>query len=233
MTPGSQDAMLGLAVALVLLNAAYIYHRAPLLRARYPAASLPPRLPLVWGTLIAGVIALFAGQLLTPHAGALLQPAWGAAVPAAGTAIATLGWIALLVDARSRKLPSELTWLMGAEVAAAWLICWVATGFSVPGLLGPLSAASLWVVPIYLGSLRGGVGQGDVRLSLVLGFALGTMSLAAAVLGMVVAFLGSGLAALSLLQRGAGSRTRFALGPFLLAGAWTAWGAGAVIPLLV
>ena len=133
-----------------------------------------------------------------------------------GTALA-------LVDLRTRLLPSRLVWpaLLGVVV----LGCAAGALAGDPGAVARAAVAAAavfgaffalwWVYPP-------GMGFGDVRLSGVLGFALGWLGWAEVFVGVYGAFLAfavpGGLVALVRRDRGV-LRTAYPFGPFLLGGA--------------
>ncbi len=92
---------------------------------------------------------------------------------------------------------------------------------------GRLAAAALitgaaWFGFLLLLNLVGGMGMGDVKLGGVLGLVLGAISVDAAVLGPMLAFVSGGIAALVLLIIRRRRGTRMPFGPFLLLGFWAA-----------
>ncbi len=220
------------ATAIVAINAIYLGARGNYLRTQYPQARVPSSLSLVWGSLLLGSLTIWMGSGLEPSPGSLGDPSCGVGVAGVLTSVVSLGWLSLLIDSRSRKLPTELTFLMAVEVIIAWFICLFIVGFGTEGILAPLLGALLWWVPSFIGARTGQVGRGDVRLAPILGFGLGTMSLAAAVLGLLLAYLLAGAAALQLKSKGAAANDRFALGPFLLVGTWGSFTVGCLVPML-
>lgn len=114
----------------------------------------------------------------------------------------------VLADLRSHRLPNRMV-VPGIgvgliAVAVQW--SWV-----------PLAAGLAYGGALYLMSLAGGIGMGDVKLAALIGLAAGTATLDAA----VAAFLLGGVAAsIALHRRGRGARIPF--GPWLLAGYWVA-----------
>ncbi len=222
---------LAFAVAVVLGNAIYLYVAGPRFAAKYPGAKVPGNSSLAWGALVSGIAALYVATFIPSGSGSLLHPWWGSGAVGALTATVSLGWLALLVDVRIRRLPTRLTEVMAAESFAAWLLAYALAGPSLEGLIAPFLGALVWYLPFAIGGGRG-TGKGDRRLAPVLGFGLGTVSVPAALVGLVIAFLLAGAVALRLRFSGASKRDRFALGPFLLAGTWGAWAMAALVPLL-
>ncbi|MGE3193228.1 MAG: prepilin peptidase [Microbacteriaceae bacterium] len=114
----------------------------------------------------------------------------------------------VLADLRSHRLPNRMVvpGIGVGLVAVALQWSWV-----------PLVAGLAYGGALYLMSLAGGIGMGDVKLATLIGLAAGTATLDAA----VAAFLLGGVAAsIALLRRGRGARIPF--GPWLLAGYWVA-----------
>lgn len=174
------------------------------------------RLALTWLVLLIGAATLLVGRSLPGLAGVV--------------AVAMAGSLAMLVDARTHRLPDACTLVMALGVTLGVLSrCLVDEGGPTAPLAGVAVGAAVWLVPLWLGSVvRGGVGLGDVKLAPVLGALLGTLSWEAAAGGLVLAFLGAGAGALVALVRGrAGLRTRMAMGPWLIGAALAAvllWG---------
>lgn len=177
------------------------------------------RLALTWLVLLIGAAALLVGRSLPGVAGLV--------------AVAMAGSLAMLVDARTHRLPDACTLVMAAGVVPGVLArCLLDEGGPAAPLAGVVLGAAIWLVPLGLGSLvRGGVGLGDVKLAPVLGALLGTLSWEAAAGGLVLAFLGAGVGALLALLRGrAGLRTRLAMGPWLIGAALAAVALWGVVP---
>jgi len=166
------------------------------------------RLALTWLVLLIGAVALLVGRSLPG--------------PPGPVAVAMAGTPAMLVDARTHRLPDDCTLVMAGGVGLGVLSrCLVDEGGPTAPLAGVALGAAVWLVPLWLGSLvRRGVGFGDVKLAPVLGAMLGTLSWEAAAGGLVLAFLGAGAGALVALLRGrAGLRTRMPMGPWLIGAA--------------
>ena len=252
MSGASSDAVTAMVLAAVVLVVCVIWAlaRGEALGRRYGLPSnaplpmrsvVPSALTLAWGTALIGAAAFYVGSLLTPGAGVLVEPVIGMGLASSGVAIAGAGWILLLVDARTQKLPTEVIGLVGACVVAAWgiyLIVLAARGqldstAATAAILSPVVGAGIWLLPTALGVRLSGMGKGDLRMAPVLGFALGTTSVPLALVGLMIAFLLAGGRAVILWRRTRTRTTRFAMGPYLLIGAWTAWGWGAVGPVLL
>ncbi len=217
---------------ILCINLAWSLLRGGELGRRYPRAELPGPLALGWGTAIIGAAALYVGVWLTPSAGSLWEPAIGSGLATSGVAIFSLGWMSVLVDSRSRLLPTQLTWMMLAEVAAAWLIYNVYSGFTSAAFVAPLLGAGIWLLPILVGEATKNVGRGDLKLAPVLGLAVGTSSVTLAVVGLVFAFVTAAIQSGYVLSRSREPGRKIPMGPHLITGAWVAWTAGAVGPML-
>jgi leader peptidase (prepilin peptidase)/N-methyltransferase len=175
-----------------------------------------------------------------PYAEVAAAPglAWRCAV-AAGAAGAVIGWslgwawplLALLplvpvgvalavVDWRTRYLPTRLIAPTYAALVALLLVCWLVTGDTddlVRAGLGWVVAGGVFLL-LWLVHPRG-LGYGDVRLSGVLGLALGFLGWGELVVGVYGGFVlgGVGGGLLSLLR--VVERRAFPFGPFMLVGA--------------
>ena len=157
------------------------------------------------------------GSLLGPRIASFGALAFGVAVgfvsnwtDAGGIAMSTFGWVSLLADAATSRLPTLLTVLIGVEVGAGALL-----GSEV-AFRSSLLGAFVWIVVIGLGFLIHTVGRGDVFLAPIIGFWLGDLWL----IGLVITCTSAGIWAVVCLVRG---RTRFPFGPFLVGGSVTAF----------
>lgn len=210
------------ALVIALVNATYVGVRGQALKSKYPDAELPPATSMMWGTLIVGVISLYSLSGLARDGSPV-----GAVV-----ATTTLGWISLLIDSRTHRLPSEITNIIALEVLVCWGLSVISLGPAASAFMNPALGALIWLLPTLVGVLLSQVGRGDLRLAPVLGFALGTLGLSTAVLGLVLAYVPAALFALVVRFRAGKDGRRFALGPFLLIGTWTAAVVQAAIPMV-
>lgn len=158
-----------------------------------------------------------AGALLGAGLAAVLGAAWPLLylVP-----LSALGVALADVDARTRLLPRRLVLPAYPALIAVLLGCAALEGSAV-GLaragVGWLVAAVLYWL---LWKFTPGMGYGDVRLSGLLGLALGYLGWAELAIGLYAGFLLGALAWLPLrLLRIVRDRT-FPFGPFMLLGAW-------------
>ncbi len=228
MTPSLWQIVAG--AGFLAFNAAWVGVNGSSLRKRYRAADIPASLMLVWGTLLAGATALYMGSHLVPGVEAgLLEVMQGTGLAGVLVPLVSLGWISALIDARIRVLPTSITKVMGIEVLLAWMIntlmLFSSTTFDPSRIfLGPVVGAAVWGIAVGIGYAKDSVGRGDMLLGPVLGFALGSSSVAVAVVGLVLAFAGAGLIGFVKSARGEGRTARFPLGPYLLAGTWLAFG---------
>ncbi|WP_369371083.1 A24 family peptidase [Promicromonospora sp. Populi] len=126
-----------------------------------------------------------------------------------------------VIDAHTHRLPNALvfplTWATAVLLAVAALGtgAWGSLGRAVLGGLAFFAAYQL----LYLVAPRGGIGYGDVKLSLTLGAVLTWHSWTTLLVGVFAAHLLAGVVAIVLLLgRRAGWKTGIAFGPYLLLG---------------
>lgn len=142
------------------------------------------------------------------------------------------------IDWKTHKLPN--VWVLPGYVALAiaWIGQWISTG-EYP-LVPALAAAGYFTFMLLL-SFGGGMGMGDVKLAGLLGGAAGLISVTAAILSPLLAFIAGGLVAvlvlvltlvgkrLPLSQAWAVTKqTKIPFGPMMLLGFWVAM----VLPML-
>jgi leader peptidase (prepilin peptidase)/N-methyltransferase len=130
-----------------------------------------------------------------------------------------------LIDVRLHRLPNPITYSAAIALFAINLgSALTASDFSnfVPVLLaGLIPAAALFTIALIS---RGGMGLGDVKLAVVLGWAAGLSSILAVFATFVIAFAIGGLYAIGvLLAKKADRKAAIPFGPFLLAGFWIAF----------
>jgi leader peptidase (prepilin peptidase)/N-methyltransferase len=152
--------------------------------------------------------------------------AWRFGLSADFFLVCFISWLGLtlsIVDIAEHRLPNVLTlpsygvvalWLLGvAYFRAEWASFWRAA----------LAMVIALVVFTLLCAIRG-MGLGDVKLSGVLGLALGWFGWPSLVAGLALCFVYGGvISGALLLFRVIGRRTRIAFGPFMIAGALTAF----------
>ncbi|MBF4634593.1 prepilin peptidase [Agreia pratensis] len=139
--------------------------------------------------------------------------------------IVTLAWLALVtpslvvIDLRLRRLPNVLVvpGLGAMLIDGGW--AGVASGeLAVNALVTTTIVTAVMLVL----NLVGGLGMGDVKLSVVMTGCLSLVSPLLAVSALMLAFfLGGGYSAALLLRRRAQRRRRIAFGPLLLCAFWT------------
>lgn len=144
--------------------------------------------------------------------------------------LAALAWLILLavplifIDIAVHRLPNPLTAAAGAGVLA--LLAAAAFTGHHPGSLvrAVLGAAALTGFYLVLWLIRpGGMGLGDVKLSVSVGLVLAWTSWQALFAGTFLAFiLAAGYGVVIIVMRKAGRGTQLPLGPFMLAGALAA-----------
>ncbi len=225
-----------LLAALVILatNLLWLGLSGSKLLSRYlPAESLQP-LTLVWGSALLGSVAIYLGAAQRPS----LPGGWGwtgdgtGVVIGVGVVLASLGWISILIDARTLRLPDSITALMGLEVLLFVLLPPASGPVSSAWFWAILLGAAAWTIPLLLGFRFGQVGRGDIKIAPVLGAALATCSFRVAILGLLAAFTVAALRALFLMAR-PGSRTRIPFGPYMVGSAIGCWALAAVGPMVL
>ncbi|MCP2264861.1 leader peptidase (prepilin peptidase) / N-methyltransferase [Promicromonospora thailandica] len=135
--------------------------------------------------------------------------------------LAVVGAALGVIDARTHRLPNALVLPLGWTTAALLAVAALGTGqWGSLGraALGALAYFALYRV-LYQVSRRGGIGYGDVRLSVSLGAALAWHSWGTLLAGVFAAHvLAAAVATVLLLGRRAGWRTGIAFGPYMLLG---------------
>ncbi|ADB33401.1 peptidase A24A prepilin type IV [Kribbella flavida DSM 17836] len=218
--PGLEPVITGVAAAIVCAPAAYVF--GPWLLRRIPEpildedqtklryADLATPRAAAWCALLAGVCGGLIGWQLGLSAGL-----------AAWLVLTVSGAVLGYIDARTRYLPSAIIWPTYGAVAAALVV-----GAAVSGQWGSLRRAAiagvigfgvfylLWFV------FPRGVGFGDVRLSGLLGMALGWLGWGELITGLYGGFfLGAVLGVVLTLAKVFKRREMFPFGPFMLVGA--------------
>jgi len=135
-------------------------------------------------------------------------------------AVATMPLI--WTDLTVYRLPNKITYgLMLVELAFA-LASWV-TDANPQRLLTALACGLVPAFSMLVLSLvtRGGMGLGDVKLTVGIGFALGLSSVQAVAAGLVIGFIAGAIAAIAgMVLRRYSMKSALPFGPFLLIGAW-------------
>jgi leader peptidase (prepilin peptidase)/N-methyltransferase len=186
---------------------------APALAGPEPAAGAagvpgPPSLGL--HLLTTAGVAVAVAVALRAH------PAW---LPAY-LYLAGVGVALAIVDLRVHRLPDVLTLPSYPVLAALFGLAAAFDGGSgrwvravIAGGIVWLLFAALWMMP------GGGLGYGDVKLSGLIGAALGWLGWGSVPVGLLIAMIAAGAVAAALLVSGRANRhSRIAYGPYLLAG---------------
>ena len=139
-------------------------------------------------------------------------------LPALYVAVASipLAWI----DVREHRLPN--VWVLPGYIVLLVALggVWISSG-EFPALAVGSSLA--YFAFMFLLSLIGGMGMGDVKVAGVLGGAAGLLGVTAAVLSPVVGFIAGGVVSLVfMVATQAGRKARIPFGPFMLLGFWVA-----------
>jgi leader peptidase (prepilin peptidase)/N-methyltransferase len=180
-------------------------------RCRSCRAPIPARYPLVELTmgLLWFLLALrLAGQGL------------GWAIPAY-LALAFIGVVLAVIDARTRLLPNRVTYPAFPAVLALLLVASVGLGDLGRLVRGLLAAAAVGALFLALALISPrGMGLGDVKLAPTLGLALGWLSWGTVAVGVFAGFLLGALAGLAaILLLGLTRKSLLPFGPWLVSGA--------------
>lgn len=181
-------------------------------------ADIADRPGLTWQAALASAV---AGGLVALGVGATWHlPVLLPLVPI-GVALAVVDW-------RTRLLPTRIIAPTYGLVVVAVLVVWAVTGETgdvTRAGLGWLAAGAFFFVLWFVHPR--GLGYGDVRLSGVLGIALGHVGWAELVVGLYAGFLVGGVVGLVLSRLRVVDRKGYPFGPFMLAGALVGllWGA--------
>lgn len=173
---------------------------------------------IVWGAAIVGAISFVAAQM---------RPG----IPAVMT-VSMVGALSAYVDARTHRLPNAYTVAMGIGVAVGIVVGIVISPLWQQRLTGCLIGALIWFIPIaVLNRIPGGMGGGDVKLAPVLGAMVGSVGIHAAVFALALSFVSAGVAALwKIVVGSAGTKSRVAMGPWMIGSALVGTIAWGVIP---
>lgn len=185
----------------------------PVGRGRCPACSSP--IPLRHRAVEAVTAALWAGV------------GWWAWVAGDGLGLLPLllvlsaaGVALWCIDVQHHRLPDPIVLPLYPITIVGLAFAGLLSG-SWP-LLDVVLGAGVWLLVVggvWLVSLGAGMGFGDVKLAPILGATLGWLGWEVAVLGLILAFVGGGLAGVYLLvSKRAGRGSHLAFGPFLLLG---------------
>lgn len=171
--------------------------------------SLAGRRAAIW----CGGLAAIAGGLIAWQIG------WSPPL-AAWLVLAVVGAILCYIDLRTKYLPSAIIWPAYGVVTVLLVAASAATGdwhaLLRAVIAGAVTFALFWVLWWVYPS---GLGFGDVRLSGLLGGALGWLGWAEVITGVYGAFLLGAILGLLLVALKVFDRKAFAFGPFMLGGA--------------
>jgi leader peptidase (prepilin peptidase) / N-methyltransferase len=177
---------------------------------KIPYASLAGRRAAYWCGGLAALAGGLLGWLIGLHA---VLPAW--------LVLAVVGAVLGYIDARSRYLPSVIIWPTYVVVGAGLVLAAIATGewgslrrAVIAGAIGFAVFYVLWF------AFPRGVGFGDVRLSGLLGGALGWLGWGEFVSGLYGGFFLGALVGIGLIATRVMTRKQMVpFGPFMLVGA--------------
>ncbi len=173
---------------------------------------------LWWATAV--VIAAGFGWLAGDTGGWALLPAY---LAFGGTTLAVT-----LTDIDHQLIPNRILF-PGLGVAAGLLVIGAAIVGDSDDLIRAAIAGLVYFSGLLIVALvaRGGFGMGDVKLALLLGIFLGFVGWGSLGVGFTLSILLGGVASvLVMIFTRKGRRSRFAYGPYLVAGAWIGlfWG---------
>lgn len=128
----------------------------------------------------------------------------------------------LLIDIDVKRLPNAIVLPSIGVVAAGLVAVAVVEGTYESLLRAVVSALVMGAAFLALALIApGGMGMGDVKLSILLGLVLGWFGVAQVIVGFFAAFLFGSLWGLGLMATGrAGRKTAIPFGPFMIVGAW-------------
>jgi leader peptidase (prepilin peptidase)/N-methyltransferase len=164
-------------------------------------------------------------EIVTAGLFAVLAAEFGLSWELAGFCACAAGLVALSwIDLRTKKLPRQIIYVTAA--IAVPLFCVAALVHREPRRIGMVALGAACAVAfmaiVYLAS-RGGMGDGDVRLSGLLGAMLGYLNPGFVAMGLFLGFASGAVVGLALMAAGRGGRkTQVPFGPFLAAGALAA-----------
>lgn len=173
---------------------------------------------IVWSSALMGAVFFVAGER-RPGLPAIL-------------AVAMVGVLSAYVDALTHRLPNGYTAAMAVGVCAGLVGGALVSPFWKERLTGSALGVVIWLAPVWLlNRLPGGMGAGDVKLAPVLGAMVGSVGVEAAAVGLALAFVSAGVAALwKLVVGSAGTKSRVPMGPWMIGAALFATVAWGVIP---
>jgi leader peptidase (prepilin peptidase) / N-methyltransferase len=161
-------------------------------------------------------------EIVTASLFCALAVKFGLSWELAGYCAAAAGLVALSwIDLRTKLLPRQIIYVTTGIVVP--LLCIAALVHREPRRIWMLALGAACAVAfmgiVYIAS-RGGMGQGDVRLSALLGAMLGYLNPGSVAMGLFLGFLAGAAVGVGLIVVGRGGRkTQVPFGPFLAAGA--------------
>jgi leader peptidase (prepilin peptidase)/N-methyltransferase len=183
--------------------------REPFIRRQWPYVAA------ITAAVVAGALSVLSLAEVTPTWGASALRGLLFALVAAGGL-----WLAV-VDARTQLLPNAIVYPLGISVIGVTVFLAIETGDLGHLLWAAAGSLGLGLFYLLLG-LGGGVGLGDVKLALVLGFYLGWYGWTAPVIATVLAYLlaaPQAIAVVVIRQRHPERNPRVPFGPYLISGA--------------
>jgi leader peptidase (prepilin peptidase) / N-methyltransferase len=178
-------------------------------------AGAPPR-HWWWPAIALGVLWGFAGWRIGDLAGWAALPAY-----------LLLAWLTVAlvwIDADVHRLPDGLVLPAYPALLALVAVATLGSGDWRPLVRALACMAAMYVLYLLMALLSpSSLGFGDVKLSGLIGLALGWLGIGHAVVGLLAGFLVGGLVALVMLAgRRVGLRSHIAFGPSMLVGAFVA-----------
>jgi leader peptidase (prepilin peptidase) / N-methyltransferase len=184
------------------------------------AAAAGTRRLLVLDNRPTALALVVSGALLTGATFAIVATRYSGFELLAYSYLAAIGVVLSTIDILERRLPGLLTSPSYAVIGGLVGASAAHTNDPAP-LVRSLAAAAVLVVAYLLVALasRGGLGAGDVKLTGLLGLALGWQSWTAVLGGTVAAWVADALFLLVARLVHAGGRREVPMGPFLIGGA--------------
>lgn len=135
--------------------------------------------------------------------------------------LAAISLALAIIDIEVHRLPNALVlpaYPVGFALLGTVAVLTGEWGSFFTAVVAAIAFALIYAIPAF--AAPGSMGMGDVKLAGVLGLFLGSLGVAPTFVGLVAGFLLGGLAGVVLIVRGRGRKTKLALGPWMLAGAW-------------
>ena len=133
--------------------------------------------------------------------------------------LAATAWFSV-VDLRERKVRNtHLLWAAGAVTAVTALMLLAEPASWGRVVHGAVAALALFVLWLVVALISGGVGMGDVKLALLVGYLTGVHSLFTTAAAAYAAFMLGGLVGVLLVAARRGGKVRVPFAPIMLSGA--------------